>query len=139
MKKLLSTLVVVMALILTSAYHVNGQISVTVQWTLCADSCTTQESCQYRAEVEIYNLCGEQPQLLCSNHNEIGCSSTYMTVDLNCSCLATSQETCYLVRVTVKKQCILHGETTDICTGYGQGYRTCDQLLATPTIITTWQ
>jgi hypothetical protein len=139
MKKLLSDIAIVLAMILTHAYNVNGQISVTVQWSLCADSCTTQESCQYRADVDIYNLCGEQPELLCSDHNEIDCSSTFVTVDLNCSCMATSQEPCYLVRVTVKKQCILNGVKTDICTGYGQGYRTCDQLLSTPTIMTTWQ
>ena len=140
MKNILRNLVIIMTLIIISAFNSNGQISITVSWSLCSDTCyNLGADCQYRADVTIYDLCGDEPVLLCNDHNETGCSSTSVLVELDCSCKATSQNPCYLVIATVKKQCILHGVITDVCTGYGQVYKTCDQLLSGSGIGTTWQ
>ncbi|MDX9907482.1 MAG: hypothetical protein RBS55_12910 [Bacteroidales bacterium] len=139
MKKTVFSLAIIMALVFTGMQSAIAQISVEVNWTLCDDTCFTWDDCRYRADVIVYNQCGEEQFEMCKSFETADCWETSATVDLDCSCLDTSTEPCYLVVVTVHKLCIGHGGTITVCSGYGYDHFTCGELMNGVSVESTWQ
>jgi hypothetical protein len=130
MNNLVKTLVLISVLFITGMTNTFAQITITVNWDLCSDTCFTLDECRYRADVVIYDKCGENQVEMCTGLESVECSEFEAQVDLDCSCLETSLEPCYLAVAYVNKLCIGQGGTITVCSGYGYGYFTCGELMS---------
>jgi hypothetical protein len=131
MKKLLSTLVILMAIIVAGIHAANAQISITVGWTQgCSDTCTTQQICAYEVAYEMYYICDHHQDLICSGSDTISCSLSSVVFPCNYRCEDHTSEKCYLISATATKYCIgpPHGYLVK-CTGRGSDTFSCDAIM----------
>lgn len=138
MKKIVFTLVILMAMIFTGMQSANAQATVFVQWNddNC-DDCPSLGDCAFRIDIEIIDQCGEDHVTVYQDDKTILCPDEETDFILTYSCLDVTLEPCYLVIATVKKLCPDgHGGYTVICQGkHGGLHYSCHDLMDSNEII----
>jgi hypothetical protein len=132
MKKILSLIVVIMALVFTGMQSANAQGYVTVGWpnppTSC--DCPSPGNFFYRIDIAIVDQCGEDPVTVYDDFQIVGSSEDEVIFDLDYSCLDYTLEPCYLVTAVIRKLCPDgHGGFTTECSGKANGHVSCNDLM----------
>jgi hypothetical protein len=141
MKKILSTLAVVLAITFTMLQSATAQMKIKVIFTSCPDNCTTQEDCKYRANYTIIDKCGEKDSVLCPpDYEEIACENYSNGIQIECGdCSGATHNPCLLVIIVLQKICIGPNGTHVVCQATKQEYHTCEELLGNQQItFTSW-
>jgi len=132
MKKIVFTIVILVAMIFTGMKIANAQtyFSLTIN-TLCSDNCTTQEDCKYKFYWVLIDQCGEDDEYYCPDSISVDCEDVGMgyTHNVICDdCTDATHDPCFLVWGRVQKICIGLGGSHVICEDTQSLYRTCEQL-----------
>jgi hypothetical protein len=132
MKKILSLLVIIIALIFTGMQSANAQTYFSLKInTLCDDNCTTQEDCKYKFYWVLIDQCGEDDEIYCMDSTYVNCEyiQAGYTFNVQCEdCTDATHNPCFFVGGRVQKVCIGPGGSHVICEDTQVQYRTCDNL-----------
>ncbi|MCK9400699.1 MAG: hypothetical protein M0Q51_11995 [Bacteroidales bacterium] len=132
MKKFISILIIIIALIFTGMQNANAQATVYIYWApeYC-DECPSPGDWVWRVDIEVEDLCGEEGYTIYRDNQIIEPPADDATFVLGEFCDNQSLEECYMVVAALKKICPNgYGGYTIVCSGKNPGInKSCPWLM----------
>ena len=140
MKKLINFLGIISLFIFVGIQGAYAQIDISIDLLPdCPHTCTTQENCVRYVEYTIYEICGEDQEVVCHDSAFVNCSTNPVNFDCNYDCEDATHNPCYYATASAKKLCVGPGGTIIKCNGSDSMYLTCIELLGGVYFDITWE
>jgi hypothetical protein len=135
MKKIIFTLVIIMAMVFTGMQNTQAQqATIRVYWI---EDCP--DTCAYLVEYKVKNNCLHPPAEVCSGQQWITCSSDEVIFHCDYDCEDATSNPCMFIEGFATKYCSGPGGTIAKCTGYNSVYKTCLQFMNNQTnVLIEW-